>query len=99
MNQANFSYYDINLTKGYTSNEIYVTGEIKNNSTVNYSTVLFRVLLYVQNKVEASGTLKIAGLPAKGNKSFEAKVEGLHEMDERTMSRITRCEILFESGY
>jgi len=96
MNPANFSFYEINLNKGYTSNEIYVSGEVKNNSTVNYSTILFRVLLYVQNKVEASGTLKISGLTAKGSKSFEARVEGLHDL---AISRISRCEILFESGY
>jgi hypothetical protein len=99
MNQANFSYYDISFTKGYTANEVYVSGEVKNNSNINYSTILFRIILYVQNKVAGSGTLKISGLPAKGNKSFEAKIEGLREVDDKLISRITNCEILFENGY
>ncbi len=99
MNQSDFSYYDINLSRGSLGNEIHINGEIKNNSTINYSMAVFRVVLYVQAKVTGSGKIKIAGLQAKGSKNFEAAVEGLHEVDEKLISKISRCEILFESGY
>ncbi|MBM3255274.1 MAG: hypothetical protein FJZ08_03140 [Candidatus Omnitrophica bacterium] len=99
MNQANFSYYNINFSKGSMGNEIYVNGEIKNNSTINYSMVVFKVILYIQSKVAGSGTLKIAGLQAKGGKNFEAVIEGLHTVDDRLISKISRCDILFENGY
>jgi hypothetical protein len=99
MNQAEFSYYDLKFRRGSMSNEIYINGDIKNNSATNYSMAVFKVILYVQTKVVGSGKLKIAGLPAKIGRSFEAVVEGLNEVDDRLISRISRCEIIFESGY
>ncbi len=99
MNQVDFSYYNINFSKGFTGNEIYVNGEIKNNSTINYSMAVFKVILYIHAKVAGTGTLKIAGLQAKGGKNFEAVVEGLHTVDDRVISKISRCDIIFENGY
>jgi|GEM_PF-1186520 len=99
MNQADFSYFDVNLSRGSLGNEIHINGEIKNNSIINYSMAIFRVTLYIQSKITASGKIKVAGLPAKGSKNFEAAIEGLHEIDEKLISKISRYEIVFENGY
>ena len=99
MSQADFSYYEVNFSKGPLGNEICINGEIKNNSTISYSMAVFRVILYMQNKVIASGMMKVAGLPAKGTRNFEATIEGMREVDERLIFKISRSEILFETGY
>ena len=99
MSQPNFSYYNLNFSRGSLANEIYINGEIKNNSAINYSMALFKVILYIQSKVVGSGTLKIAGLPAKGGKNFEVVVDGLSAVDDLVVSKISRCDILFENGY
>ena len=99
MKQADFSYYDLKFRKGSIGNEIYINGDLKNNSATNYSVAVFKVILYAQTKVVGSGKLKIASLPAKIGKSFEAVVENLNEVDDRLISKISRCEILFENGY
>jgi hypothetical protein len=99
MSQVDFSYYEVNFSRGPLGNEICINGEIKNNSAISYSMAVFRVILYIQNKVVGSGIMKVAGLPAKGTRNFEAMVEGMSEVDERLIFKISRYEILFETGY
>lgn len=93
---ANFAYYEITFRKHEEPNKIYVSGEIKNNTELNYAVALFRIVLFAQNSVVANSIIKIAGLGTGKAKPFEVTVEGISEAQ---LTRITRWEIMFESGY
>jgi len=91
-----FSYYNIKFSKHPVEKWVVVSGDIRNESDKTYTTMVFRVKIYVEDECLGSGILKLPGLRAKSTKTFEIMVEGVHH---KMISKISRCEILFETAY
>jgi len=92
----NFSYYNIKFSKHPVEKWVVVNGDIRNETDKSCSTAVFRIKIYVENECLGSGILKLPGFRAKSTKSFEVMVEGVHH---QMISKISRCEILFETAY
>jgi len=92
----NFSYYSIKFSKHPVEKWVVVSGDIRNETDKSCSTAVFRIKIYVENECLGSGILKLPGFRAKSTKSFEVMVEGVHH---QMISKISRCEILFETAY
>ena len=91
-----YTYYNVKYAKHPVEKWVVVTGDVRNETNKTYSTAVFRIKIYVENDCLGSGILKIPGFRANSVKSFEIMVEGVHH---QMITRITRCEILFETAY
>lgn len=91
-----FASYNLKYEKHPVEKWIVVKGEIRNEGTGNFDLAVFRVLLYAGQQVIGSAILKVAGFRSRATKSFEIMVDGAHH---DLISKITKCEILFESAH
>ncbi|MDD5254524.1 MAG: hypothetical protein PHR11_00540 [Candidatus Omnitrophica bacterium] len=98
MYRGNFAFYNINFRRN-DDKTLIVTGEIKNSSGASYSMTVFNVTLFIQNKAVATGKTKIAGLIHGSTKPFECLVECAEIMEDRTITKINRWDIVFQGGY
>lgn len=91
-----FTYYNIKFSKHPVEKWVVVNGDIRNDSDKTCTTAVFRIKIYVENECLGSGILKLPGFRARSTKPFQIMVEGVHH---KMISKITRCEILFETSY
>jgi hypothetical protein len=96
MPQGSFSFYNINFKRKGAGKWVFVQGEIQNESNRDYNTALFRLAVFDKSVLMWTGVIKITGFRKKQTRPFEILMEGL---EYRSVSRISRHEICFESGY
>jgi len=94
---ANIYFYNINISKSDTSNQIVVRGEVENRSSNNFNAVAIRIILF-KNAIHLASTVTVVnGLLAGRTKDFEKTVE---DLDYTLVAKdITRWEVLAESTY
>jgi len=92
----NFSYYNIKYRSHPIEQWMVVAGDIRNESSKDCHTAVFRLKLFVGQECIGSAILKVHGFNAKTTKSFEVLVEGVHK---DMISKIRHCEISFEAVY
>ncbi|MDD5044857.1 MAG: hypothetical protein PHU91_00590 [Candidatus Omnitrophica bacterium] len=92
-----FSYYNVNFRRHGDGKIAYAVGDVTNGTLRDYNTAAFRMVLFDQNnRLIWSGGFKVRGLNKKRTKSFEVQLDGV---DASILSRISRYDIYFESGY
>lgn len=90
-----FTFYNI-IYKKSIEDWIVVTGEIANESRKNYTTAVFRLVVFDREHAIGTGFFKISNFRSRGIKNFEVLIFGLHH---RFIPKISRCDIMMESGY
>ncbi|HRZ13923.1 MAG TPA: hypothetical protein P5110_00250 [Candidatus Omnitrophota bacterium] len=93
---ANFSYYNIETKKPAAGRGIVVTGEIHNETSKDYHTAVFKLVIFSGQESIASSVVKVQGFRSRGTKTFEVLIE---ELDFGLVNRITKCDLMFESVY
>jgi hypothetical protein len=91
----NFPYYNVEFRKNYSTDFMLVTGEIRNYTSKDYSTAVFRIILYRKSKIMGLGMLKIFDFKSHHTRSFEAVLE----LNYKNIPRITGYDIVYESGF
>lgn len=91
----NFDYYQVEFRKDEIEDKVCVTGEIKNNTDVNYTVAMFRIILYMSAQVIGNGIIKVPGLGSGKTKGFVSTLD----ISDTMITRITHWEITLESGY
>ena len=90
-----FPYYSIEFKKNYSSDEILVSGAIRNYTSKSYNTAVFRIILYRQSKIIGSGLIKVHDFKANITRDFEAVLNISHKV----IPRISGFDIVFDSGF
>ena len=93
---ANFSYYNIQTKRPAAGSGIVVTGDIHNETSKDYHTAVFKLVVFAGQESIASSVVKVQGFRGHGTKSFEILIE---ELDFSQVGKITKCDLLFESVY
>ena len=96
MSCGSFSFYNISFKRKGNGKWVFAQGEIKNESSKDFNTALFRMSVFDKNILMWAGAIKIMGFRKRQTKPFDLLMEGL---DYRTIAAISRYEIYFESGY
>lgn len=91
------NFYNVNIGKADSGNQVVVKGDVENRSGRNYNAVAIRIILFVKNIPIANSVAVVNGLPNAGTKSFEKYMEEL-EFD-KIGKDISRYEIYAESAY
>lgn len=91
-----YSVYNIQYRKHPIEEWIVVSGEIRNDTSKSYDTVVFHLKVFVGHDSIGSAVIKLRGFRGKSSKDFEVLVEGVHH---KLLNQIARCEIFFESAY
>jgi len=91
-----YSCYNIRYNKHVVEDWVTVTGEIRNETSKNFNTAVFKITLYVGTEPLGSALIKLRGFRSKSSKAFDVIVEGVHY---ELMHKITKHEIMFESAY
>jgi hypothetical protein len=91
-----FSYYDIRYFPHHQKTSLLLQGYVKNESSRDYKTVIFRAKLFSCGDVVGSALIHIHDLTAGASKPFEVVVE---DTSSEQIPMITKCEIIMESGY
>ncbi len=94
---VNLVYHNIKIVKHERTNQLVVKGEVTNNSSISYSAVAVRIILFIRNITVANEVFTINGLPKGANKEFEKIIEGLEY--SHIAKDITRYEMYTESVY
>lgn len=90
-------FYNVNLRKAESSNDVVVTGDVENRSGKNYAAVAIRIVLFSKNIPLASAVTVINGLPNGASRTFEKRFD---ELDYGKVAHtITRHEIIAETAY
>ncbi len=94
---AGLFFYNVNLRKSESSNELVITGDVENRSGRNYAAVAIRIILFSKNIPLASAVTVVNGLPNGSSRTFEKRFE---ELDyEKVAHTITRHEVIAENAY
>jgi hypothetical protein len=91
-----YSTYNIQFKKHPVEDCVVVSGEIRNDTNKNYNTAVFRLQVFVGHECIGASLIKLRGFRSRATRDFEVLVEGVHR---DLLSKIARCEILFESAY
>lgn len=91
-----FYFNNIAIKKYHTTNLIYITGDITNDSNKDYNTAAFRVSVCDDKTMVWTGVVKIRGFKKKQNKSFELPLENA---DFNEKSSAIKCEMCFDGGF
>ena len=92
----NFIYQNITFpTKGRKA-WMFAKGEVTNHSKIHFQTTVFRLNLFIQDRLFWSGIFKIKNFRNRQTKPFEILLEGV---DPKKIRAISRYDIFFESGY
>jgi hypothetical protein len=93
----NFNFYNVEVKKAETSNQMVVRGDIENRSGRSYNAVAIRIVLFVKNIPVTNTVVVVNGIPNTATKSFEKYVE---DLDYTQVGKdITRWDIYTESAY
>jgi len=91
-----FPTYDVQFEKSTFDESIIVTGDIKNDSSRDYSLAMFRIFLYAKSRLLGSGMFKVYDFKKDLTKPFRVYVlvdEGVR------LSTVSRYEVVSEGGY
>lgn len=91
-----FSSYNIQVKQSPSGRGIAVTGDVRNESTRNFQTAVFRLAVSANQQVLSSVLVKVTGFRAKTTRTFEALVE---EVDAVLIPKISACELMLEAAY
>ncbi|RJP27297.1 MAG: hypothetical protein C4533_07455 [Candidatus Omnitrophota bacterium] len=91
-----FTYTNIHFKKHEQENWLLITGEITNDSGKNFSSVVFRIVVFIGNVPVGTAMLKIKNFPVGKTKTFEAR---LGELSFQIVPQISRYDIYAESAY
>lgn len=90
-----FPCYNVNFAAGVDEEWIVVTGEIRNDTSKDYSFVLFKIILYGKNAAIGSGIIKVHDFRRRSTKLFEVNIE----LPRKLIATIIKHEVLYEGGY
>jgi len=93
----NFSFSDIKFTRNSSGPGVVVAGEIHNQMGNNFSSVAFRLTIFLRNTVLANATVVINAFPARQSRTFEKTIDDINYVDG--LEKALRCEIYPESAY
>ena len=91
-----FNYRNIEFNKHKTEPWAVVRGEIYNNSSTNYNSVAFRLVIFVKGAQVINTVVTVHGFSAGKKKAFEKQVR---ELDYKLIKSIVRYEIIPEGAY
>ena len=92
-----FNFYNVNITKADSNNQVVVRGDLENRTGRNYSAAAIRIVLFVKNIPIANVVTVVNGLPNNATKSFEKAIE---ELDFTQVGKdINRYELCIENAY
>ncbi len=90
-------YYNIRFSKAEGSNDLLISGEVKNGSGRNYNAIAVRIILFHKQIPLVNVVVLINGLVNGQTKHFQKSVE---EISYDQMSpQITRYEAVTDSAY
>jgi proteasome assembly chaperone (PAC2) family protein len=91
-----FVYKNVQFQKHEKENWVVVRGEIYNNSSVNYHSVAFRMVIFIKGTPPINTVITINGFSAGKKQTFEKQIEVL---DHRLINNISRYEITPAGAY
>ena len=91
-----FTAYNIKFEKHPIEKWIIVSGDIRNETDKTCTTAVFKVKVYIGDECLGSAILKLPGFRSRSTRTFDVMVEGVHH---KFISKITKCEVLFETSY
>ena len=90
-----FPSYNVTFKRG-SEEWIVVTGEIQNIAKRNFTTAVFRLVLFDKRRVMGIGFIKLRSFRARSIRRFEVLIHGLHY---KLIPTIVNYRIILESGY
>jgi hypothetical protein len=91
-----FPTYEVQFDKSGFDESVVVTGDIKNDSSRDYNTAMFKIILYSRNKLVGAGVLKVYDFKRNMTKPFKTYVP----VDSAVkITAIDRYEVTIEGGY
>ncbi|MDD5167154.1 MAG: hypothetical protein PHQ57_07215 [Candidatus Omnitrophica bacterium] len=93
----NFYYHNVAFKKDSQSDDAAIMGDITNRTGRDYTSVVFKILLFGISKTPIGNTLMtINGFTKGQTRIFEKPIVGVKYRD---IEKITRWEICVENGY
>jgi hypothetical protein len=93
----NFNFYNVDIRKADSGNQVMVRGDIENRSGRNYNAVAIRIILFINNIPIANTVAVVNGLPNTATKGFEKQLD---ELDFTQVGKdINRYEVFAEQAY
>ena len=96
MSQHRFEYYNVSFKRYGDASWVFVRGEVANKSEKDFNTAVFRITLFDRKLLMWTGVFKVMGFRKRQTRLFEVPLDGL---DHKQLSKMTKYEIYFESGY
>jgi hypothetical protein len=90
-------YYKVKIERLKNSNQVFLKGELTNESGKSYNTVAVRIILFVKNVITVNEVFLINDLPHGTTKAFERHIYDLSP--GQTTDDITRYELFTENCY
>jgi hypothetical protein len=93
---GNFELMNVNFTRKGTGHWVFMEGEILNNSSRNYTSVVFKLSVFEKMHLLWTGPLRVRNFRRRQSRVFELQME---RFGPEAIPRISRYELFFESGY
>ena len=93
---GNFELLNVTFARKGGGHWVFMTGEILNNSSRNYTSAVFRLSVFERNHVMWTGAVRVRNFRKHQGRPFEVQME---RFAYESIVHISRYELFFESGY
>ena len=93
----NLEYHHLEIVRFKKTNQIFIKGEVTNNSGKSYNTVVVRIVLFIKNMPVVNEVFVINGLLKGSTRAFERNIYELNP--NQTAEDILRYEIFTDNYY
>jgi hypothetical protein len=93
----NFVFSNIKFSRSKTEVALRITGEVRNCMNKNFSSVVFRITVFLKDLPVANTTLVINGFGSQQPRIFDKDIEGFNYVEG--IEKAVRCDIYPESVY
>ena len=90
-------YHNIKIERFKNSNQVFLKGEVSNDTGKSYTSVAVRIMLFVKNVITVNEVFLVHDLPAGATKAFERHIYDL--LLGQSFDDITRYELFTENCY
>ena len=96
MISGSFELLNVDFARKGGGHWVFMTGEIINNSSRNYTSAVFRLSVFERTHLVWTGAVRVRNFRKHQTRPFEVQME---RFGYEAVVRISRYELFFESGY